>query len=232
MTYIYAVSHAATKKTLIILIIFFNGLTVFGQDIPVPANYVVIDSVLGDLDRDGQKELVVAYDTKKEDEPDESVQRELRVYKMQNGKWTVWEKSRQALYGSRDGGMMGDPFGGIEIKNGILLITQHGGSSWKWGHTDKYRYQDGEFYLVGYTSIAGKLCAYWKEVDFNLSTGKMTVKKEYEACDTAAQRIYKREDESFYEKGIKITIQNRSEKEIKIVTPKYGHEVYIALKDE
>lgn len=41
--------------------------------------------------------------------------------------------------------MMGDPFGEIEIKNGILLVSQNGGSSWKWGHTDKYRYQDENF---------------------------------------------------------------------------------------
>ncbi len=91
---------------------------------------------------------------------------------------------------------MGDPFEDMEIKNGLLLISQSGGSSWKWGHTDKYRYQEGDFYLIGYTSIAGKPCEYWQSVDYNLSTGKMIVKKEYEACEGDDQKISKEENET------------------------------------
>lgn len=200
----------------------------YGQVLPIPDNYSVLDSVSGDLDKDSIAELVVVYNKGSENEID-GVPRELIIYKLENNKWTEWKKSDQSLYRSRDGGMMGDPFGGIEIKNGILLISQNGGSSWKWGFTDKYRFQDGEFYLIGYSSISGKLCEYWKDVDFNLSTGKMIVKKEFEDCETEEQEVYKRENETLYEKGLKITIQNRQDREIKIITPKYGHEIYIAI---
>ena len=203
----------------------------YGQELPIPDNYSVVDSVSGDLDKDSIAELVVVYNMGPENEID-GVPRELIIYKLSDDKWTEWKKSDQALYGSKDGGMMGDPFGEIEIKNGILLISQNGGSSWKWGFTDKYRFQDGEFYLIGYSSIAGKLCEYWKDVDFNLSTGKMIVKKEFEECETEEQQIYKRENETLYEKGLKITIQKRQEREIKITTPKYGHEIYIAIGKE
>lgn len=233
--YIYLPKHQACcpmkTMTWTVCIFLFYHLAIFGQDIPVPVNYVMIDSVSGDLDNDGIKELVVAYNTKAEDDFYESIPRELCIYKMQNGQWAVWKISQQALYGSRDGGMMGDPFDNIEIKNGILLVSQAGGSSWKWGHTDKYRYQDGEFYLIGYTSSYGKICEYWSEADFNLSTGKIIVKKEYENCETAEQEIYKRENETFYKKGVKIMLGNRNEKEIKIVSPKYKHEIYVAVKD-
>ena len=206
-------------------------LSAVGQEVPIPENYSIIDTVSGDLDRDDIKELIVAYNI----EPlkgFESVPRELIIYKQKNGKWTEWKKSRQALYGSQDGGMMGDPFGQIEIKNGILLISQNGGSSWKWGFTDKYRFQNGEFYLIGYTSIAGKLCEYWKDVDFNLSIGEMVIKKEFEKCENQEQEVYKMENETLFEKGLKITLQKRQEKELKIVTPKYGHEIYIAMGKE
>ena len=202
-----------------------------GQEIPIPDNYSIVDSTLGDLDKDSIKELVVAYNTEPENEID-GVTRELIIYKYKNNIWTEWKKSSQALYGSRDGGMMGDPFGEIEIKKGILLISQNGGSSWKWGFTDKYRFQDGEFYLIGYSSVAGKLCEYWKNVDFNLSTGKMIIKKEYEQCETEEQEIYKKENEILFEKGLKITMQNRQKRKIKIITPKYGHEIYIAIGKE
>lgn len=216
-----------TKITLIISTIFFNSLTIFGQNIPIPENYVVIDSILGDLDNDSVKELVVAFDTKKPDEEYESVPRELRIYKNTNGKWTAWKKSEEALYGSRDGGMMGDPYAGMEIKNGILLISHFGGSSWKWEHTDKYRFQNGEFYLIGYESNNGRPCDHWLNVDYNLLTGKIIVKKEFEACKTSTPVIYKIENETFYEGKLKITLQERHGKEIKIISPKYKHEIYI-----
>ena len=220
------------KKAIFILIFLVTLVhTSYGQELPIPVNYSVVDSVSGDLDKDSIAELVFAYNTGPENEID-GVVRELIIYKLKNNKWTEWKRSDQALYGSKDGGMMGDPFGEIEIKNGILLISHYGGSSWKWGFTDKYRFQNGEFYLIGYSSIAGKPCEYWEDVDFNLSTGKMIVKKEYEECETEEQEIYKRENETLFEKGLKITIQNRQEREIKITTPKYGHDIDIAERKE
>jgi len=213
--------------TLLVSVVHFA----YGQEVPIPDNYSIVDTVSGDLDKDSIAELVVAYNKGPENETD-GVPRELIIYKLKNNNWIEWKKSDQALYGSRDGGMMGDPYDEMEIKNGILHISQNGGSSWKWGFTDKYRFQDGEFYLIGYSSIAGKPCEYWREVDFNLSTGKMIVKKEFEECETDEQEIYKRENETLFERGLKVTIQKRQEREIKLTTPKYGHEIYIAIGKE
>jgi hypothetical protein len=209
----------------------FSAVKSSSQSIPIPPNYSVIDSAIGDLDKDGIDELVVAYNTKsKDDEISKGVPREMIIYKKTNTRWTVWQKSMQALYGSRDGGMMGDPFGDISIEKGVLNIYQDGGSSWKWSHTDKYRYDGKAFRLIGYVSNNGKPCEYWMNVDFNLVTGKIIMKKEFENCDTPDQEIYKRQNESFFKKGIGITLQNRGEKEIKIVSPKYRHEIYVAMK--
>lgn len=221
------------KKSLLpVLLVIINFLAVSAQQIIIPDNYTIKDSISGDLDKDGINELVVAYNTEKEKEEFESVPRELVIYKNQNGKWIVWKKSKQALYGSRQGGMMGDPFGSIYIDNSILNIHQNGGSSWKWGHTDKYRYQNGAFILIGYSSSYGKPCEYWEVVDFNLSTGKLIVKKEYESCEGENQEIYKKEIETFYKKGLVITLEKRSDKEIKILSPKYKHEIYVAVKGD
>lgn len=218
------------KMIKFILIAIISYQTMSGQSIPIPKNYTIVDSVKGDLNKDGIDELVVAYNTEKESEDAfESVVRELIIYTKHKNEWAVWKRSKDALYGSRDGGMMGDPFEEIEIKNGLLLVSQNGGSSWKWGHTDKYRYQDGAFYLIGYSSNHGKICEYWTDVDFNLVTGKMIVEKEYESCENGGeQKIYKRENETFYKKGLKIIFEKRSEIDIKVVTPKYKHEIYIS----
>lgn len=216
----------------LLLILLCNNFA-SAQDVPIPEGYVLFDTATGDLDKDGIAELAVAYNTrKKTDDEFEDIPRALIIYKKQQGQWQRWQQSQQALYGSRGGGMMGDPFEDMEITRGLLMITQSGGSTWKWGHTDTYRYQDSDFYLIGYNSNAGKLCEYWENVDYNLSTGKMIVTKEYEICEGDDQKITKRENETHFHKNLKITLAKRSEKEIKIVTPKYKHEVYVATKME
>ena len=210
-------------------IIFFLicSYNLIGQDIPIPSHYSIIESVKGDLDKDGIEELVVAYNCEAINETNESVSRELIIYKKNNNQWVVWEKSKNALLESQDGGMMGDPFSGIEIKNNVLSISHNGGSRWKWGYTEKYRYQNQTFYLIGYSTNSGAPCEYWLNVDYNLSTGKIIVAKEYEDCESAKQEIYKTEKETFYKKGLKITLQNRSSKEIQIISPKYKFEIYL-----
>ncbi|MCL9805515.1 hypothetical protein NAT51_08275 [Flavobacterium amniphilum] len=218
-------------KLFAVLLFISNTIRLSAQEIPIPQNYSVVEKVKGDLDKDNIPELVVAYNTKQETDSDNDVTRELIIYKLKNKQWTVWKKSKQALYSSRGGGMMGDPFENIEIKNQVLSISQNGGSSWKWGHTDKYRFQNGAFFLIGYTSDSGKDCEYWTHVDFNLSTGKLIVNKEYHKCkddNLDNLNVYKTENETFFKKGLKITLEKRSEKDVLIITPKYKHQIYIA----
>ena len=214
-----------------LLLSLFCGIMCFAQKIPIPANYTIVDSVSGDLDKDNIPEIAVVYNTRTTDGYD-NILRELIIYKVKDGKWVAWKNSLQALYGSDDGGMMGDPYGSIEIQNGVLSISQNGGSGWKWGHTDKYRYQDGNFYLIGYIDGYGRMCVEWTTVDFNLSTGKLVVEKEYQSCDDTddEMKVLKTENETMYKKGLKITLEKRSEKEIKIVTPKYKFDIYVATK--
>ena len=219
------------KQFSFFIIILLSIIDCFSQNIPVPRGYSVIDSVLGDLDKDGVDELVIAYNTKSnEDEIREGVPRELIIYKKLNNKWTIWQKSMQALSGSSDGGPMGDPFGEISIENGILKIYHEGGGGWKWNHTDKYRFNGNDFILIGYQSYSGALCEYWEGVDFNLVTGKINFTKEFERCKNEGEgpEVYKRENEVFFKKGIILTLQNRSAKDIIIVSPKYRHEFYLA----
>jgi hypothetical protein len=122
--------------------------------------------------------------------------------------------------------MMGDPFEEIKIENGILLISFSGGSSWKWAYVDKYRFQNNEFELIGYSSISGKICEYWVDFDFNISNGKIVYKKDYEDCDKDST-IYKSEKEEFWQKGLKLNLANRYRKPIKIISPKNKYELYL-----
>lgn len=213
------------NKTISILTSFLTlSFAALGQEISIPDNYSIVESVIGDLNKDDIDELVVVYNIGTENDI-EGVSRELIIYKAENEKWTVWKKSRQAILASNSGGVWGDPFEEITIRNGILHITHYGGSRWRWGYIDKYRFQNGEFYLIGFASLYGAPCEYFETVDFNLATGKILVKKEFQACNSEEEFevSYKKENETLFETGLQITLEFRQETNVKIVTPKYGH---------
>lgn len=67
-------------------------------------------------------------------------------------------------------------------------------------------------------------------VDFNLVTGKINIEKEFERCETEKDGVYKRQNETFFRKGIILTLQNRFAKDIIIISPKYRREIYLASK--
>ena len=209
------------KTSFCFLTILLN-LLCFAQKEFQPDGATIIETVDGDLDGDHIPEKVIVYNTK--DTADYGNIREIQILKKVNKKWTVLEKSRNAVLKSKDGGMMGDPYQTTEIKDGILMITQAGGSSWKWGYTDKYRFQNGHFELIGYSSNSGKPEEYWTDIDFNLSTGKLFFEKEVE--NSKEYGASKRE--VFIKKGMKINLQNRNqEKQREILLPKTKEKVYL-----
>lgn len=219
-------------RNFIVVILILNCISghVLAQNIPVPELYTIIDTATGDLDGDGIPELVVAYNMKMQKAEDsDGVPRELIIYKSQNKLWSAWKKSKYALLGSKDGGMMGDPFGEMKIVKNVLNISHNGGSSWKWNFTDKYRLQGDEFILIGYTSTYFRLCDYWERVDFNLVTGNAAYSKEFEKCYNGGQQTGKTEKEKFVKKGIKITMNNRFAKDIRIITPRYKRKIYLSF---
>ena len=209
------------KTAICFLCIIFSTLS-YAQKEFQPAGSTIIETVDGDLDGDKIPEKVIIYNTK--DTTDYGNIRELQILKKTNGKWIILEKSRNAILKSNDGGMMGDPYQSTEIKNGILEITQAGGSSWKWGYTDKYRFQNGHFELIGYSSSSGKPEEYWTDVDFNLSTGQLIFEKEVDNT----KEYGKSKKETFVKKGLKINLQNRNlDKQRKIILPQTKETVYL-----
>ncbi len=194
----------------------------FAQKELQPAGSEILDTVEGDLDGDKIPERVVIYTTT--DEGELGKIREIQIQKKSGGTWMILSKSRNAILESAGGGMMGDPYQETTIEKGILNITQAGGSSWKWGYTDKYRFQNGRFELIGHSSTYGRPGDYWTEVDFNISTGQLNYNKEVE--NTA--EYGKSKQEIYIKKGVKIDLQNRNQKEPrKIILPKTKEEVYL-----
>ncbi|RQO42536.1 hypothetical protein DBR39_01265 [Chryseobacterium sp. KBW03] len=198
-----------------------SGIFCLAQKQFQPAGSTILETVDGDLDGDKIPEKVMIYTTK--DEGEMGKIREIQILKKVNGKWTILEKSRNAVMESSAGGMMGDPYQSTGIEKGILTIIQAGGSSWKWDVTDKYRFQNGHFELIGTSTSSGRPGDYWKDIDFNLSTGQLNYTKEVENTAEYGKSL----KETYIQKGLKINLQNRNqEKQRKIMLPKTKEEVY------
>lgn len=209
-------------KTTFCVLSFILSTFCFAQKEFQPKGSTIIETVEGDLDGDKIPEKVIIYNIPSNNDSGDI--REIQILKKVNNKWKILEKSRNAILGSKDGGMMGDPYQSSGIKNGILEITQAGGSSWKWGYTDKYRFQNGHFELIGYSSSSGKPEEYWTDVDFNLSTGKINFDKDVENTKEYGNS----KKEIFIKKGLKLNLQNRNQKErIEILLPKTKEKIYL-----
>jgi hypothetical protein len=208
--FFYFKKYLSFKRMKSLTVFFFSFLTTIIAA-QTADNFTLLQEISGDLDKDSIAEKVQVFNTT--DTSDMGIVRELRILNYQQKQWKLWKSSRLAIMKSEEGGMMGDPFESISIKKGILIIEHFGGSSWKWSHTDKYRFQNGEFQLIGYTSTYGKPCNYWINNDFNLSTGKYIYKKEPEACEGEESFPEdKFETETFIKKGIKLNLNNRYSK--------------------
>lgn len=150
-------------------------------EVSVPSGYTLLAKATGDLTRDGQADLVLVWDTGVEGEL--GTTREVRIYRKEQQQWRLWHKSQGAVLSSQHGGMMGDPFVGIEIKNQALVIDHFGGSRHKWSYTHRYRWQQNDWYLIGATIGFGAACDKQSLYDYNLSTGAMKVRITEDDCE-------------------------------------------------
>ena len=153
------------KQILIILIAIAQSVLIYGQDLKKTgtlseivdyklSGYSILDTTSGDLNRDSFKDLIVIYikdtEEKTSDVIDNPVYRPLLIYIGQsNGTLKMTAKNETAVLCYDCGGVMGDPFSQVVIKNGYFTVEHYGGSSWRWTRfvTFKYSTSDSNWYL-------------------------------------------------------------------------------------
>ncbi|MHA6534598.1 hypothetical protein [Paenibacillus sp. BAC0078] len=50
-----------------------------------------------------------------------------------------------------EGGGWGDPFDSLIIDRGSVLVSDYGGSNWRWYNKYRFRYQNNDWFLIGAT---------------------------------------------------------------------------------
>ena len=84
-----------------------------------------------------------------------------------------------AVQDGDQGGAFGDPFDSLLVERGTLAIMHYGGSRERWNYTHRYRYQGGQWMLIGLTfgTTDSTDTENYEDHDINLSTGLVDAKR-------------------------------------------------------
>ncbi len=181
------------KKLLTLITVFL--LTAFKaqnlKDFSVPKGYIKVAEAKGDLDQDGKDEIVIVFNTDEitERETDNSQAKDYKrvfyILKNENGILKIWKENSTFLFSSGTGFYPPDNILEINIRNNCLIVGQQFFTNSR--HTQKYkhtfRFQNGDFYLIGSYDNFADTCDFDFTNEINLSTGKVIVNEEYSSCD-------------------------------------------------
>ncbi|WP_223649408.1 hypothetical protein [Hymenobacter psoromatis] len=111
----------------------------------LPTGYAVLAAEPGDLNRGATPDWVVVLN-----KPDEKQTSDVNGHPTKRplllfvggagGTFTLAARSDNAVYCVDCGGMMGDPFQGVTIKNGYFTVEHYGGSAQRWTRFVTFRY--------------------------------------------------------------------------------------------
>jgi hypothetical protein len=157
-------------KPLLLTILILSNLNSYTQT--APANYNFnhkVMEVVGDLNKDSLPDkAIVTQDTLNENAP-----YRLQVFfKEPNGNYKLIVTSTKIIEpqypDGRDGYSTGNEFGEISINKGVLSVRF---DLLRGNFEHKFRYQKGNFELIGYSEVSSNGQGEMTTIDFNLSTG-------------------------------------------------------------
>ncbi len=109
------------------------------KEINIPKNYTILNFTKGDLNLDKFQDAILILKHKDEDKKD--YKRPLYILLGDSrGKFKVAKENNNSVLGYSDGGIYGDPFSGVTIKNGYFSIEHYGGSNWRWTRIVTFKY--------------------------------------------------------------------------------------------
>lgn len=109
----------------------------------IPEGYVVLDSVRGNLNGDAYEDMLLLLTVDESADSFEWAKRPLLILTGDEmGKLKLVAQNNKVVYSGDSGGMLGDPYQEISIKNGCFTIFHYGGSRWRWEVETTFCYSD------------------------------------------------------------------------------------------
>jgi len=112
----------------------------------IPKGYVVLDFKIGDLNFDFYDDAILILKEINEEENyvidfDDPPRRPLIILTgKEDGSFEIAQRNDNVVLCYFCGGMMGDPYSGIKISEGVFSIQHIGGGSWRWNRKISFRY--------------------------------------------------------------------------------------------
>ena len=103
--------------------------------------YFILDSATGDLNQDGYKDLVVALANKNENGIDDVDRPLLFFLGNSKGAFVLLTNNKNVILCKGCGGVLGDPYKSIRIKNCFLIVKHYGGDWERWFSTTVFKYE-------------------------------------------------------------------------------------------
>ena len=107
-----------------------------------------------DLNGDGLDDFVLVLERQKSKESDPDIQEGQRPFlilvRQADSSIKEAKRNTKIVYCSTCGGMMGDPFEGIEVSPKTFTVSHYGGSAWRWSTSYQFNYsrKDNTWQLV------------------------------------------------------------------------------------
>ena len=111
----------------------------------------------GDLNGDGRADVVLVLERQKlrpgDDDIEEGQRPILILIRQGDGSLKLAARNDSAAYCSTCGGVMGDPFVGVQVGARTFTVSNYGGSSWRWSADYRFDYsrRDDAWQLVRVT---------------------------------------------------------------------------------
>jgi len=109
----------------------------------------------GDLNGDGTKDFILVLakpvaDTSRYDDAGDAFRPTLILTRNASGKLSVASRNDAVAFCRNCGGVMGDPFQGVEIHGAGFTVANYGGSNWRWSNEFRFSYsrRDKQWQLV------------------------------------------------------------------------------------
>ena len=106
----------------------------------IPPGYSILDTASGDLNKDGKKDVLVILRNNQEENNGDTVRPLLVLLGAGNDLYELGAKNDSVVLCKACGGVFGDPYSGMTIKNNFFSIEHYGGSNWRWTRIITFRY--------------------------------------------------------------------------------------------
>ncbi|WP_019908823.1 hypothetical protein [Paenibacillus sp. HW567] len=164
----------------------------------IPAGWHILELIKGepviaegDLNKDSIPDIATVIEKNVVDQT-ASPRSLLIAFGGKNDTYSISIIADNVILKADEGGVWGDPFDSLIIDRGSVLVSDYGGSNWRWYNKYRFRYQDNDWFLIGAT-----MGSYFTgtttidksdEDDINLLTGEFIQRRTDEKGNTTTKK--------------------------------------------